>query len=230
MLLASDRLSYIWGHTESQTADSAWCQPGHFPYCCEAILILGGSYIVMRQPHYFESYLLGSSLLWHSQIVLKQPIVVRQPHCIEAASLLWGHLIDVRPRHCWEAALSLWGSLIVVGSLIVLRQLHFYEAASKLWGSLIDVRYPHCCEVASIFEAAKLMKSQGYWGCLTKIAAYSLKYWGYLIETTSLKILYLLVKFSGHLVSEFTLSWFLNLLILVPQARLLCLRLFTTLS
>ena len=151
MLLASDRLPYVWGHTESQTVYSERRRPGHCPHCCEAILILGRSYIIMRQPHYFESYLLGSSLLWHSQIVLKQPIVVRQPHCIEAASLLWGHLIDVRPRHCWEAALSLWGSLIVVGSLIVLRQLHFYEAASKLWGSLIDVRYPHCCEVASIF-------------------------------------------------------------------------------
>ena len=32
-----------------------------------------------------------------------------------------------------------------------------------------------------------------------------------------------------HLAREFLPSWFLNLLILVPQARLLCLRLFTTL-
>ena len=38
-----------------------------------------------------------------------------------------------------------------------------------------------------------------------------------------------LVTFLQHLARKFPLSWFLNLFILVPQARLSCLQLFTTL-
>ena len=59
--------------------------------------------------------------------------------------------------------------------------------------------------------------------------SYSLKHWGYLISTTSLSLLYLLLNFLQHLACGFLLSWFLNLLVLVPQARLSCLRLFMTL-
>ena len=44
-----------------------------------------------------------------------------------------------------------------------------------------------------------------------------------------MRLLYLMVNFVCHL-HEFPLSWLLNLPILVPQARLPCLQLFTTLG
>ena len=107
------------------------------------------------------------------------------------------------------------------------------KAALFLWGSLIDVRYPHCCEVPSIFEAAILMQFQGYWGCLTKLAALGLPYIAWNTEGTSLRLLlwgYLIFWWIfANLAREFPLSWFLNLLILVPQARLPCLQLGATL-
>ena len=48
--------------------------------------------------------------------------------------------------------------------------------------------------------------------------------WGYLFDATLF-----IGEFFWHLAREFVLLWFLNLLILVSQARLLCLQLFTTL-
>ena len=160
---------------------------------------------------------------------------MRQPHCCEAATLLWGSNIVVRQPDCREAALLLWGSHIFV------RQPHCLEAASLLWDSLIVVRQPYWCEVASL-----IWGSINFWGCkidaisrilrLPNLAcsieatSYRLKHRGYHIETPSLRLFYLLVNFPWHLVREFLLSWFLNPIILVPQARLPCLRLFTTLA
>ena len=169
------------------------------------------------QPHCCDI----ASLLWHSHIVVGE-------------RMLWGILILVRQPHYWEAA-SLWR-----GSINVLRHPYYCEAASKLWGSLKVVRQPHWCEVSSL-----LWGNINFWSVKIDVilrilrltdkassieaTSYSLKHWGYLIETTSWRLLYLLVKFSQHLACEFHLSWFLNLLILVPQARLPCLQLFTTL-
>ena len=50
-------------------------------------------------------------------------------------------LIVMRQLHCCETASLLWGSHIAV------RQPHFREADSLLWGSLIAVRQPHFCSL-----------------------------------------------------------------------------------
>ena len=159
---------------------------------------------------------------------------MRQPNRCEAASLYWGSLNAVWQPHWWETASLLWGSLIVV------RQHHYFDASSLLWGSLKVVRQPHWCEVSSL-----LWGNINFWSVKIDVilrilrltdkassieaTSYSLKHWGYLFETTSLRLPYSLVNFLQHLARELPFSWFLNILILVPQARLPCLRLFTTL-
>ena len=159
----------------------------------------------VRQPHFCEAV----TFLWGSHII------VMQPHCCEAASLLWGSLIVVRQPHCCVAAALLWGSLIVG------RQIYWCEVASLRWGSVNFLG----CKINVISRILRLPNK----ACSIEATSYILKHWGYLIETTSLRLHYWLVNFLQHLAREFPLSWFLNLLILVPQARFPCLQLFTTL-
>ena len=75
------------------------------------------------------------------------------------------------------------------------------------------------------------MQSQVYWGCVTKFAAFGLPHIAWNIEGTSLRLsLWDYFNYWWNFRDrEFPLSWFLNLLILVPQASLLCLWLFMTL-
>ena len=160
----------------------------------------------MRQPHCCEA----------AKLFLGSQIDVRQPHCCEAATFFWGSHIDVRHPHCCEAAILMWVSLIVV------RQPHYCEAALLMWGSVNFWG----CKIDNISRIPRLPNE----ACSIEARSYSLKHWGYLIQATSLRLLYSLVNVSQHLAREFLLSGFLNLLILVPQARLPCLPLFTTLS
>ena len=94
------------------------------------------------------------------------------------------------------------------------------------------MRQPHCSEAATLLEEF-LIQSHWYWGCMTKLAELRLPHIAWNTEGTSLRLLlwgYMIYwGILVHLACQFPRSWFLNLLILVPQARLPCLQLFTTL-